>query len=46
MPNMSPCRTITTNPTKVVEVPRKGGEHEIKGSMEKKKLMKKLNSMT
>jgi hypothetical protein len=37
MPNMSPCRTITTNPTKVIEVPRDGGEHAIKGSMEEKK---------
>jgi hypothetical protein len=35
MPNTSPCRRITTNPTKVVEVPRNGGEHAIKGNMEK-----------
>lgn len=46
MPNMSPCRKITTNPTKVVKVPRDGGEHAIKGSVEEKKLMKKLNRMT
>jgi hypothetical protein len=35
MLNMSPCITITTNPTKVVEVPRDGGEHAIKDNMEK-----------
>jgi hypothetical protein len=37
MPNMSPCKTITTNPTKVVKVPKDGGEHAIKGNMEGKK---------
>jgi hypothetical protein len=52
MPNMSPCTTITTNPTKVVKVPRDGGEHAIEGNMElktmwkKKSLMKKPNTMT
>ncbi len=37
MPNMSPCTLVITNPTKVVKVPRNGGEHAIKSSMEEEK---------
>ncbi len=37
MPSMNPCTTITTNPTKVVEVPKDGGEHAIKCNMEEEK---------
>jgi hypothetical protein len=37
MPSMNPCTTIITNPTKVAEVPRDGGEHVIKSNMEEEK---------
>jgi hypothetical protein len=37
MPNMNPCTIVITNPTKVVKVPRDGGEHVIKGSIEEEK---------
>jgi hypothetical protein len=34
MPNISPCTIFITNRTKVVKVPRDGGEHVIKDNIE------------